>query len=398
MGGGFENQAANVYATVGGGEWNVASGIFSTIGGGQANTAVGGTSAVGGGTNNEADGGSATVAGGYINKANAGYATVGGGRHNEVTGAYGTIAGGGGLNLADGNRVTNEYSTVGGGSGNTVTGNYATISGGDDNSAGGSRAVVGGGNSNAAGGNYSTVAGGYDHDASGLYAMIPGGNGCTAQGSYSFAAGRHARAYNLGCFVWGDGSTNDDIECNNDNRWVARTSGGVYFYTNSGLTSGVLVPAGGNAWSSVSDRNLKENWQTVDNVTLLERLVAQVPVTTWNYRSQDASIRHIGPMAQDLYAAFGLGEDAEHISTVDADGVALAAIQGLHQLMSEQESLISEQQAQIADLEARMAGLEEAAANSRPSTLRLPGGWLLLAGLVVTAGVVTRGRGWGGER
>jgi hypothetical protein len=228
--------------------------------------------------------------------------------------------------------------------------------------------------------------------------MIPGGNGCTAQGTYSFAAGRHAKAYNGGCFVWGDNSTNNDIQCSNDNRWVARTAGGVYFYTNSGLTSGVLVPAGGNAWSSVSDRNLKENWQAVDNVALLERLVTQVPVTTWNYQSQETSIRHIGPMAQDLYAAFGLGEDAQHISTVDADGIALAAIQGLHELLSEQVSQITEQQAQIEDLEDRLARMEETVADSQTASSRLPGGWILLAGLVLGAGLVAGWRGSGGRR
>jgi trimeric autotransporter adhesin len=35
-------------------------------------------------------------------------------------------------------------------------------------------------------------------------------------------------------------------------------------------------------------------------------------------------------MAQDFHAAFGVGPDERHITTVDADGVALAAIQGLN--------------------------------------------------------------------
>ena len=51
---------------------------------------------------------------------------------------------------------------------------------------------------------------------------------------------------------------------------------------------------------------------------------------TWNLKSQDPAIRHIGPMAQDFYAAFNVGEDDKHINSVDADGVALAAIQGLN--------------------------------------------------------------------
>jgi hypothetical protein len=56
-------------------------------------------------------------------------------------------------------------------------------------------------------------------------------------------------------------------------------------------------------------------------------------------------------MAQDFYAAFGLGSDDRHISTVDPDGVALAAIQGLYELAKEKD-------AQIAELEERVAVLE----------------------------------------
>jgi hypothetical protein len=59
------------------------------------------------------------------------------------------------------------------------------------------------------------------------------------------------------------------------------------------------------------------------------RRLASVPISTWSYRSQKRSIRHIGPMAQDFHRAFGVGEDRRHISSVDADGVALAAIKGL---------------------------------------------------------------------
>ena len=97
---------------------------------------------------------------------------------------------------------------------------------------------------------------------------------------------------------------------------------------------GAVLYPGNSAWSPLSDRALKANVTAVDTGQLLARL-AGVPVTTWNYTTQDPAIRHIGPMAQDFYAAFGLGEDERHISTVDADGVALAAIQGLYQTSSQ---------------------------------------------------------------
>ena len=63
-------------------------------------------------------------------------------------------------------------------------------------------------------------------------------------------------------------------------------------------------------------------------------------------------------MAQDFRRAFGMGQDDKHISTVDADGVALAAIQGLYKVVKEKEKLISSQQRQIDRLEARLDALE----------------------------------------
>ena len=62
---------------------------------------------------------------------------------------------------------------------------------------------------------------------------------------------------------------------------------------------------------------------------MLDRLLA-LPISTWNLKSQDPSIRHMGAMAQDFRAAFGLGHSEVGINTIDADGVALAAIQGLN--------------------------------------------------------------------
>jgi hypothetical protein len=82
----------------------------------------------------------------------------------------------------------------------------------------------------------------------------------------------------------------------------------------------------------------------------------------------------MGPMAQDFYAAFGLGLGDTTIDTVDADGVALASIQGLHTLIEEKDARITDleaendalvsgnaaQQQQIDDLEARLSALEAA--------------------------------------
>jgi hypothetical protein len=78
-----------------------------------------------------------------------------------------------------------------------------------------------------------------------------------------------------------------------------------------------------------SDRNVKAGFEAVDPRVILGK-VASLPITRWHY-TNDVSTPHLGPIAQDFYAAFGVGSDDKHIATVDADGVALAAIQGLNE-------------------------------------------------------------------
>jgi hypothetical protein len=77
-----------------------------------------------------------------------------------------------------------------------------------------------------------------------------------------------------------------------------------------------------------SDRDKKENFQPVDPAEVLQK-VAAMPIARWNYKHDRADTPHLGPVAQDFYKAFALGTDDKHIATVDADGVALAAIQAL---------------------------------------------------------------------
>jgi hypothetical protein len=80
--------------------------------------------------------------------------------------------------------------------------------------------------------------------------------------------------------------------------------------------------------------------------------------STWRYQEQSRSARHMGPMAADIYRAIGVGEDGRHISAVDADGVALAAIQGMFRLVQAQEATIDAQHERIVALEARLERLE----------------------------------------
>ncbi|HEY3861631.1 MAG TPA: tail fiber domain-containing protein [Verrucomicrobiae bacterium] len=101
--------------------------------------------------------------------------------------------------------------------------------------------------------------------------------------------------------------------------------------------------------TGTSDRNVKTNFAEISAEEVLNK-VAGLPITRWNYNA-DAGVAHIGPMAQDFYAAFNVGMDDKHISMVDADGVALAAIQGLNQKVEEKDAKIKELEARLEKLE-----------------------------------------------
>jgi hypothetical protein len=154
----------------------------------------------------------------------------------------------------------------------------------------------------------------------------------SASGQFSVAIGKNARTANRqGSIVLGDGCagfSSDSVYATANNQFVARGCGGIRFFTTQNLSAGVEVAAGGGSWSSISDRNLKENVVELDGEDVLVRL-RSVPVASWNYLTQDRAIRHAGPMAQDFHAAFGLGESDRLINTVDIDGVNLAAIKAL---------------------------------------------------------------------
>ena len=194
----------------------------------------------------------------------------------------------------------------------------------------------------------------------------------SASGNFSVAIGKNARTANRqGSLVLGDGCagfSSDSVFPTANNQFVARGCGGIRFYTSQSLNSGVEVAAGGGSWSSISDVNRKENFVRVDGEDLLQR-VLRVPVSTWNYKTQAPSIRHLGPMAQDLFAAFAVGESNLMINSVDIDGVNLAGVQALttrtDSLRSQVKALTADKAAlesRVNDLEARLRRIEAALA------------------------------------
>jgi hypothetical protein len=296
IGGGNVNALTAPNAVIGGGNQNTLSGSDSVIAGGSQNTvSSGGTYGfIGGGANNALSGGDAVIAGGSENTNAGPYAFVGGGASNTVSAMYGGVVSG-----ANNKVTTYDYGFIGGGYYNTVSGEGAV------------------------------ATGGYSNEAKGTWSTIPGGVKNITTGEASFAAGVGSYAATTGAFVWSDDASGaTQLKSTVANQFLARASGGVTFWTNATNTVGATLAAGSGTWASASDRNLKTNVARIDDAAVLEK-VAALPIERWSYKSE-RGVRHVGPMAQDFYAAFKVGEDDKHITSIDEDGVALAAIKALH--------------------------------------------------------------------
>ncbi len=107
-----------------------------------------------------------------------------------------------------------------------------------------------------------------------------------------------------------------------------------------------------------SDVNAKDSFTPVDSQAVLDKL-AQLPISTWRYKNDSSGSLHMGPMAQDFYAAFELGQDNQHIAPLDTSGAAIAAIQALYQLSREQEARIADLEQENTRLESRLDALEK---------------------------------------
>jgi len=278
----------------------------------------------------------------------------------------------GGIN----NSARGTNATVAGGAGNSAVGSHAAVAAGESNQASSDHATVSGGQNNSASAPKATVGGGQSNQANGNHATVPGGVGNVAGADDSLAAGSHANVQSAhhGAMLFSDDSGVSTLvnpppfNSVAPNEFAVRCTGGSRFVTaidsKGSPTSGVTLAAGGGSWSSLSDRNVKENFENVDGVKLLERL-DRISVTEWNYKTQDSAVRHLGPTAQDFHAEFGLGEDNLHISMVDADGIAFASIQALYRmnLTLKQENRILKEN--IKQIRSRLTNLEKSVGPTR---------------------------------
>jgi trimeric autotransporter adhesin len=361
VGGGAGNTASGSFSTVAGGESNTAGGDFSTIGGGDFNTASGTASTVGGGDSNFASGQEGTVAGGGSNTASGARSTVAGGFNNTASGGFSTVAGGD-RNVASGN-----FSLAAGRFAKTQTeGASPTIHNGafvwaDDNTFDFNSAASNEFSARATGGVRFVTA--IDVSGNPTQTVAINSNG---EMNFGSKTRQMLKLWDVGTAHYGIGVQNAALyfrtDAANNFAWFAggshsdttfdAGSGGIVLMTLT-PTSSTSAPTGtarAQSFVNVSDRNAKANFAPIDARAVLERVLT-LPVSTWVYRT-DPSTPHIGPVAQDFHAAFGVGSDDKTINTVDEGGIALGAIQGLNAKLEEQVAEIAALKLQVAELAA----------------------------------------------
>jgi hypothetical protein len=377
----YGNQISGTDSFIGGGDVNDVSGNGSFIGAGGYTFAEGGATSTG----NAISGSDSFIGAGDQNSVVANQAFVGAGAVNVVTSGADDSFIGGGNNNSDANQfdaiaggqsngINAIYGSIGGGSANAVTlvdgstveangASYGAIAGGSQNIIvatapnGAQYAFIGGGSNNTVSGSDGTISGGHGNSVTGSMAAVPGGYHNVASGAFSFAGGYDAHASTNGSFVWGDyNGKSPPLAPARAGEFLVRATGGVTLYTNVAQTIGAALPPGSGMWSSASDRNLKDRVAPIDDGAILAK-VAALPVAEWSYVSE-RGVRHLGPMAQDFHAAFGVGEDDRHIGALDEDGVALAAIKALNAKLERRD-------AELAALRRELHALESAFATSR---------------------------------
>lgn len=359
IGGGRQNTNTAHYVVIGGGQNNRALKPNSTVAGGSENVANGSNSTISGGYQNTADGLSVAVGGGFqnVHSGTAVDAVIGGGHQNTNTSHYAVIGGG------QFNRSDAYHAVVAGGKANVAAGPGSSIGGGESNSAAGAKSHVGGGMGNVSNGEHSSVVGGLNNSAAGICSTVVGGEGNFAGGSHSLAAGRRAKTNLRGAFVWADTSDADFYVRNGVPGFPAdyadsfnvRAAGGFYFYTSPTTwlhqqRTGVFIGAGESAWSVHCDRHMKKDIAPVDYQGVLDKL-DRVPVSSWRHQSAaENGTKNIGPMAQDFKREFFPGRDDKSISTLEFDGVQLAAIKGLREQNLQQARRIEKMEDELRDL------------------------------------------------
>ena len=368
IGGGRGNsiQYGGYNSTIGGGSQNSiqTNSFYSVIGGGSANTIQmnSGSSTIAGGNFNtiKTNAGVATIGGGYFNVASGYAATVPGGYVNSAVGQFSFAAGQQALASHNGSFVWSDASSTA--IFPSTTDNQFSV-----RAYGGVRLLTSG-----AGLTLDGVAQATSFSSSGPGLSVFGDialESSSATYHHLRLSGGNSTGFLYGSFPYfGDG-------VHLGYNFYADAAGSPHVINGGGGSSrvtaaygevvlGVGSPGFGpntvrlranltgvtvtGTFNNSSDRNGKQDFQAVSSSQILEK-VARLPITEWSYK-EDATTRHIGPVAQDFYAAFNIGTDEKHIAPLDEGGVALAAIQGLNQKLEAQQAENAELKRELAEL------------------------------------------------
>jgi hypothetical protein len=224
-----------------------------------------------------------------------------------------------------------------------------------------------------------TIASGVGAFGNGWY-NIAAGNFSFVHGFFSIADGSNcvsigsnlSNNYQTGAFIFGVSSTYAESTGNHQMQMLF--DGGYRFFTNSNMTTEVILAPGANSWSVMSDIRKKENFIPVPGKAFMSK-IGNMNLTSWNYKGQNAlNERHYGPMAQDFFEAFGhdgygtIGNDTT-INQADLDGVTLAAIQALIRTTDDLEKLNEKLLLEVAELKAKTAHSKRRAFSRRKRVL-----------------------------
>lgn len=183
----------------------------------------------------------------------------------------------------------------------------------------------------------------------GIYSRANGSGGTIHYGVYGYANGANTNYGIYGSVPVGKG-------------YAGYFSGNTYIADSLGIgikpAHKIHIVGGaycdGGSWINGSDRNLKENFTPVSGKEILSK-VDQLPISEWNYKTDNSSIKHIGPVAQDFYSLFGVGNDNVSISTIDPAGISLAAIQELSRQNKELKEQIDQLKKEVEALKESMS-------------------------------------------
>jgi hypothetical protein len=334
---GNSNRISNRQSFIGAGESNFVQSADAAIVAGHSNTVYGTNTGILAGQNNtvtlQANGidplGS-ILAGGINNKIwDSKYSFMGAGNTNFVNFSdTSAIVAGTNNTIGPG-----AHHFVGAGTRNTITnGQCCFIGAGDLNVIDGLSTL------------HSAIVGGLNNHISGSQSTVVGGNSNVISGTGSVGGGVAATIAHDWAFLW-NSNFNSDFNSIAHGEFSATAYGGVRLFTNLARSTGMTMAAGASSWTAVSARALKGEFNDVQPLSILDRLLT-VPIQTWRFKNGSGYHEHInlGPVAEDWDGAFAdlLGkktiavtetETLPAINEGDKLGVALAAIQGLAALV-----------------------------------------------------------------